>query len=82
MVTVSAVTENHGNLRDHGIHHQPWFYRGNFTAVKLPGTVLEITSHSCRQQIAIKGRGIGSLQTLRGDEVTEGKCAVIWATAL
>lgn len=38
----SAVSENHGNSRNRGIYHQPWFNRGNFVAVKLPRTALRV----------------------------------------
>lgn len=28
---MSAVTENHDNPQNHGIYHQPWFYRSEIT---------------------------------------------------
>ena len=43
---MSAVTENHGTPRHHGVYHQPWFYRVSFTSVKLPRTVLEFSVQS------------------------------------
>ena len=47
----SAVSEKHGNSRNRGIYHHPWFNHGKMTAVQCPRTALEETTRAPRKKL-------------------------------